>query len=49
LKPQRETQMDDDSFSKRLARHVLTAMIGHMTLPAVLQKIIQVNNVVCDA
>ncbi|CAK8692883.1 unnamed protein product [Clavelina lepadiformis] len=31
----------DDVIAKRLARYVLTSMIGHMTLPAVLQKIIQ--------
>lgn len=42
LKPQRSAILDDVSFSKRIARHVLNSMIGHMTLSVVLQRIVQV-------
>nr|CAB3267651.1 vacuolar protein sorting-associated protein 8 homolog [Phallusia mammillata] len=42
LQPQRSPENQDNApVAKQLAHHVLTSMIGHMTLPAVLQKIIQ--------
>uniref|UniRef100_H2ZCD3 Uncharacterized protein n=1 Tax=Ciona savignyi TaxID=51511 RepID=H2ZCD3_CIOSA len=42
LKPQYHlVDSDDHEDVKQLAQRVLTSMIGHMTLPAVLQKIIQ--------
>nr|XP_002121576.1 vacuolar protein sorting-associated protein 8 homolog [Ciona intestinalis] len=42
LKPQHNMDMSEDKeVAKQLAQRVLTSMIGHMTLPAVLQKIIQ--------
>jgi len=46
LQSQRDsTTSEHADVIKRLARHVLTSMIGHMALPTVLQKIIQVEQV----